>query len=66
MTMTSEQLSQIEAIAQGFINLVSSLGAVVLEWAWCELVLRAGWLPHASIPPKLIAEAADVQGATSS
>lgn len=63
MPMTNQQLSQIEAFAEGFIKLVSSLGAVVLEWAWCELVLQAGWLPHASIPPELIAEAADVQDA---
>ena len=63
MPNTNQQTSEIEAFAQGFIKLVSSLGAVVLEWAWCELVLQAGWLPHASVPPALIADAADVQDA---
>src|SRR3546814_6983200 len=54
---------QIEEMTRAFVKLFTSVGSLVWEWAWCELIEQAGWLPHASIPPELIADAKDVEDA---
>jgi hypothetical protein len=54
---------QIEEIIRAFVKLFTSVGSLVLEWAWCEMIIQAGWLPYASIPPELIADAKDVEDA---
>src|SRR3546814_17101776 len=54
---------QIEEMTRAFVKLFTSVGSLVWEWAWCELIEQAGWLPHASIPPELIADAKDVADA---
>lgn len=52
--------NQIEEIGRAFVKLCASVGSLVVEWAWSELILQAGWLPHPSIPPELVANARDV------
>lgn len=54
---------QIDEIVRSFFKLFTTVGSAVLEWAWCELIVQAGWLPHISIPPELIADARDVEDA---
>jgi hypothetical protein len=54
---------QIDEIARAFVKLFTSVGSLVLEWTWCELIVQAGWLPHASVPPELIADAKNVEDA---
>lgn len=58
--MTDAGSSQLGDIVKAFAKLFTSLGSIFVEWAWSEMVVRAGWLPHASIPPELIADAEDL------
>ena len=53
----------LEDFAQVLIKLFAGLGSLAVEWSWSELILRAGWLPHRTLPPDLIVEASDVEDA---
>lgn len=56
-------LRPLEDFAQVLIKLFAGLGSLAVEWSWSELILRAGWLPHRTLPPDLIVEASDVEDA---
>lgn len=59
----AELSSSFSEMARAFVTVLAGVGSIVVQWAWSELVLRAGWLPHRSIPPELIVEATDVEDA---
>ncbi|MBX3566308.1 MAG: hypothetical protein KF730_17245 [Sphingomonas sp.] len=47
-------------LGQALVKLLATVGTLVAEWSWTELIVRAGWLPHASIPLELVFEAQDI------